>query len=360
MTTSFRSFVRFALPLLALALMGQGCLGTATTAPKGPDGGVWKTTDRGATWANKRALVQGPKVTADAANFSIVTMAFDPQDSNAIYLGTADAGIAYSLDAGDSWQKAKTLATGRINAIAVDPKNKCTVYAASGNKIFKTETCGRDWTQVFFDPRTDKSFTQLLIDWFNPTTLYAGTSEGDIFKSVDAGISWQTSTRVEGVPISSMLMDPRDSRLVYAGTQGSGIWKTADAGVTWTQIQKQFGDEYRDARRVTQLVLDPKAQNALYVVSKYGIIKSEDQGETWKALNLTAPPGTIKINAMAVDPTDTKKLVYVGPTTVTYSSDGGLSWTSKKLPTARQGSVLLMDPKNGNIIYLGTQPQPSQ
>jgi photosystem II stability/assembly factor-like uncharacterized protein len=360
MKTAFRPLFRYAVPLLTLTLFGQGCLGTTATTSTGPDGGVWKTADRGVTWANKRALVQGPKVTADAANLSIVAMAFDPQDSNAIYLGTAESGVAYSLDAGDSWQKMKKLNAARISAIAVDPKNRCTVYAASANKIFKTVTCGLDWTQAFFDPRTDKSFTQLIIDWFNPTTLYAGTSEGDIFKSVDAGISWQTSTRVEGAPISSMAMDPRDSRLVYAGTQGSGIWKTADAGVTWTQIQKQFGDEYRDARRVIQLVLDPKAANTLYVVSKYGIIKSEDQGETWKALNLTAPPGTIKINAMAVDPTDTKKLVYVGPNAITYSADGGLSWTSKKLPTTRQGMVLLMDPKNGNTIYLGTQPQPSQ
>jgi photosystem II stability/assembly factor-like uncharacterized protein len=341
--------------------MGQGCFsGTTATTAKGPDGGVWKTSDRGMTWANKRALVQGPKVTTDAANLSIVAMAFDPQDPTAIYLGTADTGMVFSLDAGDSWQKPKSLNTGRINAVAVDPKNKCTVYATSGNKIFKTDTCGRDWTQIFFDPRTDKSFTQLIVDWFNPTILYAGTSEGDIFKSVDSGISWQTSTRVEGTPIVSMVMDPRDSRLVYAGTQGDGIWKTADAGVTWTSIKKQFGDEFRDARRVIQLVLDPKTPGMLYVVSKYGIIKSEDQGETWKALNLTAPPGTIKIHAFAVDPTDSKKLVYSGPTTITYSVDGGMSWTSKKLPTTRQGTVLLIDPRNGDVIYLGTQPQPKQ
>lgn len=360
MNTSTRRSVRFALPFLALMLLGQGCLGTTTTAPTGPDGGVWKTADRGVTWANKRALVTGPKVTADAANLSIVTMAFDPEDSSAIYLGTVADGIVYSLDAGDSWQKAKTLNTGRVDAIAVDPKNKCTVYATMANKIYKTETCGRDWGQIFFDPRTDKSFTQIVIDWFNPTNLYAGTSDGDIFKSVDSGVSWQTSTRVDGTPISSILMDPRDSRVVYAGTQGAGIYLTVDGGVTWTQIKKQFGDAFSDARRVTQLVLDPKAPDVLYLVSKYGIIKTSDKGETWSALNLTAPPGTITINAMAVDPTDSKKLVYVSPTTITYSADGGMSWTSKKLPTTRQGMALLIDPKNGGIIYLGTQPQKAQ
>ncbi|MBU1348464.1 hypothetical protein KJ781_00130 [Patescibacteria group bacterium] len=349
--------MRLALPFLAVVLFGQGCFGGTSSTSTGPDGGVWKTTDRGMTWANKRALVTGAKITADAATFSVVTMAMDPQDSSSLYVGTAEHGLAYSLDGGDSWQRGKSLNTGRINAIAVDSKNKCTVYAASANRIYKTETCGRDWATVFVDPRTDKSFTQLIVDWYNPTTLYAGTSEGDIFKSINAGVSWQAATRIEGTPISAIVMDPRDSRLVYVGTQGDGIWLTKDGGNTWLQVKKQFGDEFRDARRVTRIVLDPKTPDMLYVVSKYGIIVSQDQGETWKALSLTAPPGTITILAMAVDPTDSKKLVYTSPTTITTSDDGGVTWTSKKLPTTRQGAFLLTDPKDGGTLYLGTIPQ---
>lgn len=354
MTSTTRSFRFIALPVLALILFGQGCLGTGSSNPQGPTGGVWKTTDRGLVWANKRALVQGAKVTAGAASLNVVDMAFDPQDTNTIYLATAENGLAYSLDAGDSWQLAKGLSTGKVNSVAVDPKNKCTVYAARANEIYKTETCGRDWTKIFFDPRTDKQFTRLVVDWFNPTTLYAGSSEGDIFKSQDAGLSWATSKRVEGSPITDMAMDPRDSRLLYAATLGNGVWKTADGGVSWTQISKQFGDEYRDARRATRVVIDPKAVNTLYVISKYGIIKSEDGGSTWKALNLTAPPETIKINALAIDPNDNKKMIYTGPTTFTLTSDGGVTWTAKKLPSAQAGTALLIDPKSGDTVYLGT------
>lgn len=355
-----KSFIRhssFVIPVLALVLLGQGCLGIGgSSSPTGPDGGVWKTGDRGQTWVNKRALVQGPKVTAAAAGFSVVAMAFDPQDNGTIYLATNEHGLVYSTDAGESWQHSKGLAAGRISAVAVDAKNKCTVYATGGNKIFKTQTCGRDWAQIFFDPQTAKQITQIVVDWFNPTILYAGTSEGDIFKSTDAGVSWRVSKRVEGTPISALVMDPRDSRLVYAGTQGSGIWKTLDGGATWVQIQKQFGEEFRDARRATQVVVDPKTPNLIYVVSKYGIIKSTDQGETWTALTLTSPPGTVQIASMAIDATDSKKIVYTGPTTLTLSTDGGATWTAKKLPTTKGGTALLIDPKNGNTMYLGTAP----
>ncbi|MEO5927253.1 MAG: hypothetical protein ABIO72_00960 [Patescibacteria group bacterium] len=354
MHTFKRSFRVAILPAMALVLFGQGCLGTGSSTPQGPNGGVWKTTDRGQVWANKRALVQSSKVTAGAAALNIVDMVLDPQDNNTVYLATAENGMVFSLDGGDSWQLAKGLNTGKVNAVAVDPKNKCTVYAARANEIYKTETCGRDWTKIFFDPRTDKQFTRLIVDWFNPTNLYAGSSEGDIFKSQDAGLSWATSKRVEGSPISDMAMDPRDSRLMYVATLGSGVWKTADGAVSWTQISKQFGEEYRDARRATKVVIDPKAVNTLYVVSKYGIIKSGDGGSTWKALNLTAPPETIKISALAIDPNDNKKMVYTGPTTFTLTSDGGATWTAKKLPTTMGGSALLIDPKNGDTIYLGT------
>lgn len=355
-----RSIVRVAAPFLALTLMGQGCLGGTPTGPTGPDGGVWKTSDRGLTWVNKRAFVQGPKVTAAAADFGIVSLTFDPQDPATIYAATTLNGLVYSLDSGDSWQQSKTLTAGRINAVAVDPKNKCTVYAASANKIYKTETCARDWAQIFFDPRTDKLFTQLAVDWFNPTIMYAASSDGDILQSRNAGQSWQTVKRIDGIAVTSIVIDPRDSRLVYVGTNGDGIWKTTDSGATWLQIKKQFGTDMTDARRATQVVLDPKSPKVVYEVSKFGIIRSDDQGETWHALNLTAPPGTIKITALAIDPTNPQKMVYVTPTTVTFTSDGGSSWAAKKLPSTRGGTALLIDPRNGDVIYLGTQPVKTQ
>lgn len=356
MSPRINSYVHFLIPFAALAFLGQGCLGGGAKPPTGPDAGLWKTADRGLTWVNKKALVTGTKVTADVATYAVTSITLDPQDSNAVYFGTIEHGLVYSLDGGESWRQSKTLPIGRVNAVAVDSKNKCIVYAAMANKIFKTENCLRDWEQVFFDPRTDKIFTQIAIDWFNPTILYAGTSDGDVFKSVDAGRSWQVVKRVEGVSINTIAIDSRDSRLILVGTQGEGIWKTLDGGSTWQQIKKQFGEDFSEARRTTQVVLDPKDSNVIYSVSKYGIIKSGDQGENWTALPLTSPPGSIKITSLAIDPTDSSKLVYTGPATLAYSSDAGNTWTIKKLPTTQGGAVLRIDPKKGDVIYLGTQP----
>jgi len=360
--TSFTLRARIALPFLALSLVGAGCFSSTSTASKGPDAGVWKTADRGVTWTNKKALVEaGPKITAAVAGYTITAMVFDPQDRLAVYAATLANGIIYTLDGGTTWQKPSTLNTGRVNAIAIDPKQRCTLYAASANKIFKSDnTCGRDWQQIFFDPRTDKSFTRLIVDWYNPTNLFAGTSDGDIFRSKDSGVSWQVVKRVDGISISGLVMNQKDSRVVYAATQGDGIWKTVDGGDTWMQIKKQFDPDFRDARKVTQILIDPIDSETIYNVSKYGILKSLDGGETWKALSLTAPPGALTINSLAIDPKNNQNLSFTGVATLQFSSDGGVTWTPKKLPTTQAGSVLLIDPIDSNTMYLGTTVPPKK
>ncbi len=345
------------IPLAAVALFGAGC-GSTTTGPTGPDGGVWKSTDKGTAWVNKRALVQGAKITAGAASFNIIDLVMDPQDRNTLYAATGDSGLAYSLDGGDSWQLYKIANITKVNAVAVNPKDKCVIFVASANKIYRTDNCGRDWKEVYFEPRSDVSFTHLALDWFNPTVIYAGTSDGDILRSQDGGSYYEKIKRIDGVPITSIVVDPHDSRSIYFGTRTDGIWKTADGGMTWTQIKKQFGDDLADGRRVIQLVLDPVEANVIYDVCKYGILKSTDGGEKWEALNLTSPPGTVQINALAIDPKNNKNLIYTGVRTLQFSSDGGTSWAPKKLPTTQVGSVLLIDPQDSGVIYLGTTPPP--
>src|SRR3989344_6322835 len=155
------TLLRTATLFSALILLGQGCTGAAQPA-KGPDGGVFKTADRGVIWAQERVLIEGPKGVS-VGDEVITTLTFDPQDHKTIYAGTAARGLLASLDGGDSWQQAGALNKGRIDAVAVDAKDKCTVFASQVNKIFKTVNCGSDWAQAWFDPKTDKVFTPLII-----------------------------------------------------------------------------------------------------------------------------------------------------------------------------------------------------
>lgn len=356
MIIQHRSFKYVAGSLLALALMGQGC-GGAQKPVTGEDGGVYRSTDKGATWTQLKALNLGPKQ-GSIANVGIATLAIDPQDTKALYAGTEQNGVIYSLDGGESWAPAQGLTTGRVSAVAVDPKDKCTIYATRANQVFKTTNCSRDWNAVYFDPR-NIIFTSLVVDWFNPKVLYAGTSDGDIVKSDNGGGTWRVSQRVDGYRINMLSIDPKDSRIVFAALDKAGLYKTTDGGAKWTQIKKELKD-FDGANRANMVVIDPSEKNRIYTVSKYGILQSNDGGTTWSALKLPTPSGTVDMKAFAINPKNSRELVYATDSAVIWSADGGQTWTPKKLPTSRGASVVLYDPASTAekaTVFLGTLPK---
>ena len=346
---------RFLVPFLALALLGQGCLSSSSSTAAGPDGGVFRSTDL-MEWKQLKTFNSGDKI-GSIADVGTVSVATDPSDTSAIYLGTMVNGLLYTLDGGVTWQGVKqlNLNTGRVLSVAVDPKDKCTVYATRANQVLKTQTCLRDWAQVYFDPRTDKAFTAIAVDHYNSQVVYAATSDGDILRSEDGGTSWRSVYRVDGVQINGLVIDPKDSRVILAATAGSGIAKSSDGGSSWTLIYKPL-QEFDGARRVTKVYADPNETGRFYAISKYGIVRSDDSGETWTALQLPTPPGSIEIKAMAIHPTDSNKLVYATATSIVSSEDGGQTWTPKKLPTKRGVSFLTYTNDAQPALLLGAPP----
>lgn len=351
------SLFRFLVPAAALVLIGQGCLGGSKPAA-GPDGGVFRTANAGQIWSQLTVFNQGTKL-GSIASVGVATLAQDPQDPKALYIGTAQDGVLYSLDGGASWSLSAGTGGAPIKSIAVDPKNKCVVYATRRNQLLKTENCMRDWKQVYFDPRTDKEVTSIVIDWFNPQIVYAATSDGDILRSDNAGAAWRAVNRVDGVRINNLVIDPNDSRMVYASTFGRGLTKTTDGGVSWIEIRDPL-KEFDGARRTNWVAVDPSTRNRVYHASKFGILMSDDGGATWSALQLATPPGTTDIKVFAVHPKDPLQLVYATETSVVFSKDGGVTWTPAKLPTSRPPAALLFGTSEGNPLYLGPSLPPQR
>jgi hypothetical protein len=122
------------------------------------------------------------------------------------------------------------------------------------------------------------SITAVAIDPQTPTTLYAGTPDRGVFKSVDAGATW-ILTGLIGIRVTSLAIDPRNPSTVYAGTQGGGVFrfKSADDGGTWVAINT--GLLYLD---VAAVVVDPRSSTTLYALVPWvGLFKSTNSGDTW-------------------------------------------------------------------------------
>lgn len=341
-------------PLMALTLLGAGCFG-GSSKPTAPDGGVYKTSDAGTTWQAVNTLDRGTSIsTINTVN--TLSSAVDPQDPATIYVGTTENGLLYTHNGGQSWQQAAGLSTGRVSGVVVSTKDKCVVMAITGNRVFKTDNCLRDWNLVYTDTRSSITFTALAMDWYNPDTVYLGTSDGDILRSDNQGGSWRVSDRLAGQRINQIVIDGRDSRIVYAATN-SGILKTINGGTTaWDRIVKQL-QTFDGARRVTGIMLDPTAANTVYITSKYGVLRSDNGGETWVALKLPTQAGSVDIRALTMMTKPTKTLMYATDAALVTSADSGETWTTKKKPSSRSAAFLLpvMHANiSSTVVYFGT------
>ncbi len=338
--------------VLAIALMGQGCIIQFNNAGAN-DGGVWRTANKGDKWLQSNAVMSvGGAKSMNTTN--ILSFVADPSDPSTIYVTTDANGLLYTTDGGNSWTQPKDLGSAKISSLAVSPKDKCKVYAATAGMLVETTDCTRTWSKIYEETRAGVTFTSVVVDYFNTNNVFLATSKGDIEKSTDGGTSWATIT-AQPFPsyVMKLLVDPFDSRVIYAGTKSDGIWKTTDSGQTWVDMSKGMA-QFDGSKDFYDLVPDVTAHNSFVLVCRYGLLKTADGAVTWSKIPLVTGPGQARIYAMAIDPSNGQNLYYSTATVFYKSSNGGANWTTKRLSTSRIGSALMVSGKDPNTIYLGT------
>lgn len=336
----------FALVFASLLLFGQGCLSLAPN-----DGGIYRSLTKGETWEQKSQFLTIGGRTRNFNDLDILTITLDPQEHRTIYLGTSGEGLIYSYDGAGSWQQFPQLVGGVVKGIAVDAINKCVIYASVSNRIFKTFDCGRNWQQIWLDTREGASITALTADSNTSGLLFAGTKLGDILRSNDAGYTWVVVKRLD-TAVVDILISPRDTHTVFVATQDRGIFKSTDSGRNWLDLGERF-KQFGGSLAVNNLIFTDPSGSGLMFSSQYGLIRSFDGGSTWRPLTLLTPPGGATIRALAVNQKNPQEIYYATNTTFYRSFDGGVKWSNKQLPTSRQPTVLLVDPANPNLLYLG-------
>ena len=89
---------------------------------------------------------------------------------------------------------------------------------------------------------TTKTITALVSDVSNPQILYASSGDG-VFKSTDAGKSWQTmNTGLRDTGIVALVLHPTQPWRLYAATASGAIFRSTDGAATW-QRQGQLPGE---------------------------------------------------------------------------------------------------------------------
>ena len=221
-------------------------------------GGVFKSTDGGTSWsASSSGLPQYPP--------SVVTLAIDPQNPATVYAGVHGdrAGIFKSTNGGASWNPTgAALEIGNaVSILAIEPSNSGTLYAGTYFGLWKSTDSGESWIKV----NSDLVFgfvSGLVIGAQNTSTAYAGIFHRGVFKSTDGGITWIST----GLPLADgpVAIDPRDPNILYAAS-GGVIFKSTDAGASWNA-----GPELGIVGRtfIFALAVDPLNPSAVYAATQ--------------------------------------------------------------------------------------------
>ncbi len=212
-------------------------------------------------------------------------------------------------------------------------------------------------------------------------TLYAATRSGGLWKTTNNGVTWTPiSDSVGAAAVGAVAVAPSNASIVWMGTgdqanarssySGKGVFKSTDAGATW-----QFMG-LPDSHHIARIVIHPTRPDTVYVAAmghlfsrneERGVFRTTDGGSTWKkVLYVNDRVGAIDLVINRRNPSilyaamyDKERrpwqIVESGPESAVYQTrDGGDRWErlSKGLPTGRIGRIGLdLFQKNPQVLY---------
>ncbi len=176
--------------------------------------GVFESLDGAGTWA--------PVSNGLPASFSVRSLALVPGAPLRLFTGSDSAGVYRSDDGGNSWVvKTSGLASLFVHAITVDSSAPLTVYAATDSGIFKSLNAGDTWAPARAGLPVAASVRALIQDPSHPAALFCGVWGAGVFESIDGGASWWPVYAQAGLPSLNVYSLAIDGPLgiLYAGTE---------------------------------------------------------------------------------------------------------------------------------------------
>jgi photosystem II stability/assembly factor-like uncharacterized protein len=309
----------------------------------GVSGGIWSSTDRGATWA---------PVDDFMSNLAICCLAADPNDPNHLFAGTGEGffngdgirgrGIFESTDRGVTWsQISGTEDWQSVNRIAIST-NGVVLAGLNPGGIRRSTVAGGSWSQrlnaqaclyVAFDPTdSSKAIGHALVtslQWYHKAVY-----------STDGGLTWHTASGLNheggfGSRIE-LAYAPSDPSIVYASCARDGsVWRSTDGGQSYTQRSTPETD-VEVSWYANPIWVDPTDPDVVVTGGASRFFRSIDGGLTFAQISsgyiMTTDPHP-DLHFIGHDPGyngTTNRRVYVG-------TDGGL-WCTDDIRNAATGS----------------------
>ncbi|MGH9818879.1 MAG: WD40/YVTN/BNR-like repeat-containing protein, partial [Pyrinomonadaceae bacterium] len=276
-----------------------------------------------------------------------------------LYLGT-NAGIYRSLDRGVSW----SLVTAPKPAVkrrapakrTVRTTAKTTARSAAARRTTAAKTSVPALPTPKLIPALTEKVKVLTFTDDGKNGLIAGTGTG-VYRTYDLTKGWEKLQLGEGIndSISVIYTTPVQPDTIWVGTEKSGVVVSHDNGSTWAKT-----DASPDGIPVSSIAVDPKRPDYVYVGTVQAFYLSRNGGQTWNRRGGNLPLGNF--TSILINPTNTDE-IYVSSALETdggiyYSENAGMKWKrvdskDMKLPSRRVWSMAF-DPQDPNRIFAGS------
>ena len=330
-------------------------------------GGIWKTTDSGATWI--------PVSDGQLKSGSVGALEVSESDPNVIYAGmgegcvrgneSAGDGVYKSVDGGKTWKHTGLDDTYHIGRIAINPRNPDIVFVAAlghlygpneERGVFRSRDGGKTWQKVLYRD-ADTGAIDLAMDPSDPYRIFAtlwqvrrkpwtfesGGKGSGIFETTDGGDTWKEITHNDGLPKGilgriGVTISPVNPERVWAMVEAveGGVYRSDDGGKTWHKTNSD-NDLRQRAWYYSHIFADPKSADTVYVLNT-GMWKSVDGGRKFSMIR--APHGDR--HALWIAPNDPERMIEGDDGGATVTTNGGKTWsTEDNQPTAQFYRVAL-------------------
>ena len=304
----------------------------------------------------------------------------------------APAQVNSNLYAGLKWRNVGPFHGGRISSVTGVIGDSGTFYFGSPlGGIWKTTSAGVTWFPIFDQETSVDSVGAIQVAPSDPNIVYAGAGDpiggslgNGMWKSTDAGKSWQHIGLEDTVKIDSILIDPADPNLVIVSAlddathRGGGAYRSADGGQSWINVLKTPG--YDGTRDLQYAYDNPSIMLAATQGTGGGFggggggnrgaqarskpalaFKSTDEGKTWTQIKI--PPFEGRVAVAVAMHTNGQRMYIVGNNIengsgLYRSDDGGATWRHMAGKDTRisngQGaysSGVFVDSQNPDIVY---------
>src|SRR6266481_2043389 len=246
------------------------------------------------------------------AGWEIYHVKGSPVDSNRLYASQTSAWfgqiIQRSDDGGKTWTQPGTPPGEPTTTPEGMPKAESNKFVYDASAETGKPLTTHQWYDGTQHPWEFKRVWHLEPSLSDADTVYAGAEDAALFRSTDAGQTWQELPGLRGhgsgskwqpgaggMGLHTILLDPKNPGRIFVAISAAGVFRSDDEGKTWRPANRGLHSEFMPeptaevGHCVHRIALHPSRPNVLFMQKHWDVMRSNDGGDSWQEVSGNLP-----------------------------------------------------------------------